>query len=349
MLSDAHYPSALTPHLSLSHTHIGAAHEQYPYTAQLQELDGCKRQPPVILPPEMKHIQTPARLEVWKQLLASHPDQQFAGLILEGLSSGFRVGFQHHSSQLRQANSNMRITQPQVVSDYIKDELQAGRLVELTKTEAEAWNVHCSPIGIIPKKNKPGKWRLIVDLSAPEGASVNDGIQKEACSLSYISVDTVADRVLDLGQGALLAKMDVKQAYKMVPVHPQDRPLLGMKWADKVFVDKTLPFGLRSAPLIFSALADALAWSMRQKGVTFVEHYIDDFVTVGRQGSSECQNNIETMLRLCEATGTPIDPGKSEGPCTNITFLGIEIDSISMQLRLPADKLSRLGDLLQCW
>ena len=313
------------------------------------KLDSCKRQPAVDLPPEMTHIQTPARLEVWKQLLANHPDQKFAGFILEGLSAGFRVGFQHGSSLLRQASRNMRITEPQVVSDYIRDELQAGRLVELTETEAEAWGVHCSPIGIIPKKNKPGKWRLIVDLSAPEEASVNDGIEKETCSLSYISVDTVADRVLNLGQGALLAKMDVKQAYRMVPVHPQDRPLLGMRWAGKVFVDKTLPFGLRSAPLIFSALADALAWSMRQKGVTFAEHYIDDFVTVGRQETHECQKNMEAMLKLCEATGTPIDPGKTEGPCTTITFLGIEIDSVSMQLRLPADKLARLEEMLEAW
>ena len=74
-----------------------------------------------------------------------------------------------------------------------------------------------------------------------------------------MSVDTVVDRVLALGQGALLAKLDMKQAYRTVTVHPQDCLVLGMRWAGKVFVDKTLPFGLRSATLIFSALADALA------------------------------------------------------------------------------------------
>ena len=66
---------------------------------------------------------------------------------------------------------------------------------------------------------------------APDGASVNDGIPKETCSLFYISVDTMVDRVLAFGQGALLAKLDVKQAYRMVPVHPQDGQLLGMRWA----------------------------------------------------------------------------------------------------------------------
>ena len=43
----------------------------------------------------------------------------------------------------------------------------------------------------------------------------------------------------------------------MVLIHPED--LLGMRWDGRIFVDKTLPFGLRSAPMIFSALADALA------------------------------------------------------------------------------------------
>jgi hypothetical protein len=124
--------------------------------------------------------------------------------------------------------SNMRIGEPSVVSDYIRDELSAGRLVELAEEEAAEWNVHCSPIGIIPK-NKPGKWRLIVDLSAPDGASVNDGIEKDLCSLSYITVDTAADRAMALGRGALLAKLDINQAYRMVPVHPEDRFLLEMK------------------------------------------------------------------------------------------------------------------------
>ena len=46
-------------------------------------------------------------------------------------------------------------------------------------------------------------------------------------------------------------------------------------------MDKALPFGLRSAPLLFLAVADALQWAMEQRGVTWVDHYIDDFVTLG--------------------------------------------------------------------
>ena len=45
--------------------------------------------------------------------------------------------------------------------------------------------------------------------------------------------------------------MDVKSAYRNVPVHPDDRHLLGMRWRNEVYVDTTLHFGLRSAPIIF--------------------------------------------------------------------------------------------------
>ena len=89
-------------------------------------------------------------------------------------------------------------------------------------------------------------------------ASVNDGISKELASLSYVSVDDIVMEIGRRGRGTLLANMDIKQAYRNIPVHPGDRPLLAMQWQGKKFVDATLPFGLRSAPLIFTAVADAL-------------------------------------------------------------------------------------------
>ena len=76
--------------------------------------------------------------------------------------------------------------------------------------------------------------------------------------MSYISVDDAAELIRHTGRGAFLAKVDIKQAYRMVPVHPDDHPLLGMVWEGALFVDSALPFGLRSTPKIFSVLADAL-------------------------------------------------------------------------------------------
>ena len=162
---------------------------------------------------------------MWRSALAAQPDEDFAKYILDGLEQGFRIGFSYDKAVLLQY---MPCPNPEVVTKCLSEELQLNQLVKLTKEEAARAGVHCSPIGIIPKKNKPGKWRLIVDLSAPDGASTNDGVDKEACSLSYTSVDHIAARVAGMGRGTLLAKMYVKQAYRMVTVHPSDRHRLGM-------------------------------------------------------------------------------------------------------------------------
>ena len=169
-------------------------------------------------------------------------------------------------------------------------------MLRLLEKEALGEQIHCSPIGIIPKKHKPSKWRLKVDLSSPSDGSVNDGIDKDLCSLSYTMVDIVANRMRVLGKGSLLAKMDIKQAYRMIPVHHEDRYLLGMRWQGAVYVEKTLPFGLRSAPIIFSVVANALQWIMVQQGVSFVEHYIDDFIIVGKNGSEDFLRNATRQI-----------------------------------------------------
>ena len=93
------------------------------------------------------------------------------------------------------------------------------------------------------------------------------------CSLSYISVDQVADIAAQYGGGALLAKVDVESAYRLIPVHPQHHPLQGLMRGSKIFIDPMLLFGLRSAPKSFNAVADALNWYLHQHGTPHVLHF----------------------------------------------------------------------------
>ena len=116
-----------------------------------------------------------------------------------------------------------------------------------------------------------------------------------------------------------------------------------------MIVDKVLPFGLRSAPLIFTAIADALQWIMCKRGVQHIAHYLDDFIIVGPPGSSQCANSLAELIKTCEYTGTPLEVEKCEGPTPVITFLGMELDSLRMEVRLPQDKLTRLKQLLTDW
>uniref|UniRef100_A0A1X7TYR5 Reverse transcriptase domain-containing protein n=1 Tax=Amphimedon queenslandica TaxID=400682 RepID=A0A1X7TYR5_AMPQE len=112
-----------------------------------------------------------------------------------------------------------------VVQAYIEKEVSLGRVLGLF-SEGEVPGLHTSPFEVIPKK-APGTWRLIVDLTSPHGASVNDGISEDLSSLSYVTVSQwtslIADKVCSLSPGTLLAKLDVKSAFRIVPVHPADR------------------------------------------------------------------------------------------------------------------------------
>ena len=118
--------------------------------------------------------------------------------------------------------------------------------------------LHINRFGIIPKGHNSGKFRLITDLSFPVKQSVNEGIDAELCALVYTKVEEVAARAAANGRGVLLDKVDIEAAYRLIPVHPQDRLLQAMRWDGDIYADPMLPFGLRSAPKIFNALVDAL-------------------------------------------------------------------------------------------
>lgn len=148
------------------------------------------------------------------------------------------------------------------------------------------------------------------------------------------------------GVGTLLAKLDLREAYRMVPVHPQDRLFLGMQWRGKVYIDTTLPFSLHLAPKIFSAIPDGLVWVIHAKGFTHTLHYLDDFLLLGPADTSCCTESLCTTISLCKELGVPIAEEKTEGPASSITFLGIEINTVSQQLRLPQSILLELKSLL---
>ena len=84
----------------------------------------------------------------------------------------------------------------------------------------------------------------------------------------------------------------------------------------------------------FSAIADALQWVMERMGVRWVAHYIDDFITMGALGSEECASNSLLMHMACDQMGLPVEPDKDEGPASTLSFLGIELDSVAMEIRL---------------
>ena len=204
-------------------------------------------------------------------------------------------------------------------------------------------------MGLVPKGHDGLAWRMIVDLSSPRGRSVNDNISPDLCSLSYPSVDDAVDYVLALGRSTQMVKLDLKNAYRILPVHPGDRRFLGVCWEGQVFIDHCLPFGLRSAPKIFTAFADALAWILHHQGIRHIMHYLDDFMFFGSPGSGEAEFALRLAFDVLAGLGIPVSLPKLEGPSTSVTFLGIVIDSERMELRLPHDKVDRMRALVSSW
>ena len=324
----------------------------YRYTLDLLQLDSNRSPFPDAVelrtdpPPVSRFMQN------WEELLEQHQDRQYRDYILAGLREGFRVGFSWSQGMSPvKRNIPSAYTHPQAVEDYIRGELVAGNFIGPLSSSvlSSGQSLHISRIGVIPKGRSSGKWRVITDLSYPPEGSVNDGIDAAACSLEYTSVDRVAAAAWSLGWGAQLAKIDIKSAYRIISVHVSDRPLLGIFWWGKYYVDARLPFGLRSAPKVFNAVADALEWCFRRRGVEWVDHYLDDFIVLGPPNSEVCAHSLCMVREVAERLGIPLVEEKCEGPCTALTFLGIHIDTVQMTLSLPAEKLVRIQEELERW
>ena len=291
------------------------------YTEDSLTLEGT----PPIAPPTNQISPTHA----WEAALSSHPDPRFAGFIRRGLASGFRIGIQLAQAHLRLHGRNHPSAHehPEVVRSAIQTEVHAGRLVPVTH-----W-VHTSPMGLVPKSSSgPNEFRLILDLSSPRGHSLNDGVDPSQCSLKYAAIDQAILLLLTFGS---LAKFNLASAYRRVPVHPLDQPLLGLTWEGVTYMDKALPFGLRSAPKIFSAMADAISWAVMCNGATGFIHYLDDFLFVGSPGTETTNTHLATAIKTCTELGFPVADHKTEA--TAITFLGIQIDSVAGTIFLPCD------------
>ena len=146
-----------------------------------------------------------------------------------------------------------------------------------------------------------------------------------------------------------MAKIDLKTAFRMVPIVADEWDLLGFHWKGKYYVDTCLPFGLRSARYIFNQFASAFHWIMATNYVADLIHYLDDFLLAGPPGQPTCSESTETKLRVCERLGIPVALDKLEGPATTITFLGITIDTALQQLRFTPDKLQERTLLIKSW
>ena len=293
-------------------------------------------------------VVSPINVDVLERFLAGYPCPSTSRYLITGFRYGFDIGFRGSFEDPNARPRNLLSARENVaqVSEAVLKELSRGHTSGPFPYPPFA-HTHCSPIGSAPKPD--GSVRLILDLSSPRGQSVNDGISKEEFTCKYSKFDDAVSIVLHLGRGAFLGKIDIKHAFRICPVAPEQWPLLCFQWLGQFFTDTRLPFGSRSSPFIFNTFAMALAWIVvNVGGLLFLIHYLDDYfiANLSRRG---CRGDMDTFLHICAQLGVPIAEDKSEGPSTCIIYLGIEIDTVAMTVRLPAEKMEKIQLLAREW
>ena len=122
-----------------------------------------------------------------------------------------------HALPLPRGNLLSARLHPEVIDNYLSAEVREGRILG-PFSPGVVPGLHIKCMGVVLKGHTPGRWRFITDLLYPEGARINAGIRLELCSLKYTSVESIAAMARRLGRGTLLAKLDIRSAYRLVPV-----------------------------------------------------------------------------------------------------------------------------------
>ena len=283
---------------------------------------------------------TPLRPFILERELCNYPDKVFVRQLIDSLRQGCKIGYTGPQFTYIALNLQSASQQPEVIDATLRDECEAGRILG-PFDQPPLPNFRTSGLGLVPKHD--GGWRIIYHLSAPFAQSINDFIDPHAYSLSYCTIDDAYKILNELGPGALMSKIDLKNAFRLIPVRPEDWNVLGICWRNRFFVDTCLPFGLRSAPYLFNQLSIAIHWVLQHSyGVHHLLHYLDDFFTAGPANSSQYSENLQSMFTLCSNINAPIKLSKVEGPTTSLTFLGIHINSNTMEASILDERKQAL-------
>ena len=130
--------------------------------------------------------------------------------------------------------------------------------------------------------------------------------------------------------------VDLAQGYHHVTIHPRDRKFLGFHWQNQYYVFNVLPFGLKSAPRIFTKVVLLLARSWRADGIR-VLIYLDDWLILARP--HEVNRIRERILANCRAAHVAINWAKSSlTGVTCLTHLGVVVDLQLNRFKVPPSK-----------
>lgn len=278
--------------------------------------------------------------------LKSYPFQIIATELKDGFTHGFRLNYTGPREHRESPNLVSASEHKQELLKKVQSEIDLGRIVG-PFDRLPLPNLQVSPIGVVPKSDGIS-WRLITHLSFPRESGINDFIDPDLCSVKYTSFDRVVEMISSLGQHAEMAVVDIKSAFRLLPVHPDDFELLGFKIDGHYYVDKNLPMGCKISCNYFEKFSTFLHFLVEKKsGKNTLDHYLDDFIFAGKSLSGDCKLLRDSFLSICESLSVPLAVEKSLGPTTVLKFLGLIIDTDQMLIRVPDEKVAELSEKLR--
>ena len=189
---------------------------------------------------------------------------------------------------------------------------------------------------------------MIQHLSFPLGNNVNSCIDPELATVQYTSFDKVSSTINEIGRGAEFARMDIRSAFGLLILHPDEFELFGFHFKNQFYFDKCLPMGCSASCVLFEKCSTFLEWAIKFKsGKRSVEHFLEDFLLAGKAGTGDCWQLMDHFRIICEDLGVPLAEDKTIGPSSILTFLGLEIDTLEMVIRIPQCKLSEVKEKLE--
>ena len=264
--------------------------------------------------------------------------------ILHGFQKGFALGVKDNPSL---AQCSIKKGSPsEVFLDKLKSEVHKGRIIGPFLHKPPGLQI--SPLHVIPKPGS-SKVRMIFNLYQPVGKSVNDNILEARKPVKYCSVHEVGQHLLSFSyRKAWLAKVDLTDAYRMVPIRKRDWKYLGMAVNGRYFIDRMLPMGASSSCQLFQRISNSLKEMFYKYCPVEAQlfNYLDDFLFVAFS-KENCEVALHVFEELCQELNLPLAEHKTIPPCTLITFLGLGINAQTLTLYIPHEKIKSSQEKLK--
>ena len=231
---------------------------------------------------------TPYRWEVWEAELSRLGLQDRYPKLVQGLRCGFDLGIPHIRHTYTPPNHRSISLLHSVYSSIVANEFSAGRYIgPFTRAQLEAsiGPFQTSPLSLVPKTSKPGKYRAVHDFSHPHNplpavVSINAKIDSDDFPCTWGTFLTVYLLVARLPPGSQASVRDVAEAYRTIPAAPSQWPglVIRMQTEDSFAVNICNNFGLASAGGVYGMVADAGADIFRNSGIGPLAKWVDDHI-----------------------------------------------------------------------